>query len=83
MFTPQRLFGEAWTPPNILSYEPFLERARLQREQDCDASARLALAGYVMARLVDKLLILENDPESLEGFRWQLEAVRRHVGELP
>jgi tetratricopeptide (TPR) repeat protein len=83
LFTPQRLFGEAWTPPNTLSYEPFLERARLQREQDCDASARLALAGYVMARLVDKLLVLENDPESLEGFRWQLEAVRRHVGELP
>jgi tetratricopeptide (TPR) repeat protein len=83
LFTPQRLFGEAWSPPNTLSYEPFLERARLQREQDCDASARLALGGYVVARLVDKLLVLENDAESLEGFRWQLEAVRRHVGELP
>lgn len=83
LFTPQRLFGEAWSPPNTLSYEPFLERARLQREQDRDASARLALGGYVMARLVDKLLVLENDAESLEGFRWQLDAVRRHVGELP
>jgi hypothetical protein len=83
LFTPQRLFGEAWSPPNTLSYEPFLERARLQREQDRDASARLALGGYIMARLVDKLLVLENDAESLEGFRWQLEAVRRHIGELP
>jgi tetratricopeptide (TPR) repeat protein len=83
LFTPQRLFGEAWSPPNTLSYEPFLERARLQREQDRDASARLALGGYVVARLVDKLLVLENDAESLDGFRWQLEAVRRHVGELP
>jgi tetratricopeptide (TPR) repeat protein len=83
LFTPQRLFGEAWSPPNTLSYEPFLERARLQREQDRDASARLALGGYVVARLIDKLLILENDAESLEGFRWQLEAVRRHVAELP
>jgi tetratricopeptide (TPR) repeat protein len=83
LFTPQRLFGEAWSPPNTLSYEPFLERARLQREQDRDASARLALGGYVVARLVDKLLVLENDAESLEGFRWQLEAVRRHIGELP
>ena len=82
MLTPQRLFGEAWSPPNTLSYEPFLERARLQREQDRDASARLALGGYVMARLVDKLLVLENDAESLEGFRWQLEAVRRHISEL-
>ena len=83
MFTPQRLFGEAWSPPNNLSYEPFLERARLQREQDRDASARLALGGYVMARLVDKLLGLGDDTDSLEGFRWQREAVRRHVGELP
>jgi tetratricopeptide (TPR) repeat protein len=83
LFTPQRLFGEAWSPPNTLSYEPFLERARLQREQDRDASARLALGGYVVARLIDKLLVLQNDAESLEGFRWQLEAVRRHVGELP
>jgi tetratricopeptide (TPR) repeat protein len=83
LFTPQRLFGEAWSPPNTLSYEPFLERARLQREQDHDASARLALGGYVVARLVDKLLALKTDAESLEGFRWQLEAVRRHVGELP
>ena len=83
MFTPQRLFGEAWSPPNTLSYEPFLERARLQREQDCDASARLALGGYVVARLVDKLLVLQNDADSIEGFRWQLEAVRRHIGELP
>ncbi len=83
MFTPQRLFGEAWSPPNTLSYEPFLERARHQREQDRDASARLALGGYVVARLVDKLLVLENEAESLEGFRWQLEAVRRHVTDLP
>jgi tetratricopeptide (TPR) repeat protein len=83
LFTPQRLFGEAWSPPNTLSYEPFLERARLQRERDRDVSARLALGGYVVARLVDKLLILENDAESLEGFRWQLEAVRRHISELP
>jgi tetratricopeptide (TPR) repeat protein len=83
LFTPQRLFGEAVLQPNTLSYEPFLERARLQREQDRDASARLALGGYVVARLVDKLLVLTNDAELAEAFRWQLQAVRRHVGELP
>ncbi len=83
MFTPQRLFGEVWLPPNTLSYEPFLERARVQREQDRDASARLALGGYVVARLIDKLLLLNNDAEMAEAFRWQLQAVRRHVGELP
>ncbi len=83
MFTPQRLFGEFCLPPNTLSHEPFLERARVQREQDRDASARLALGGYVVARLIDKLLLLENDAELIEAFRWQLQAVRRHVGELP
>ena len=83
LFTPQRLFGEVGSSPNTLTYEPFLERARLQREQDRDGPARLALGAYVVARLVDKLLLLEEDSELLEGFRWQLEAVQRHVNELP
>lgn len=45
--------------------------------------ARLALGAYVVARLVDKLLAIESDPGAVEGFRWQLEAVRRHVADLP
>ena len=84
MFTPQRLFGELGTSPDVLAHEPFLERARLQREQDRDGSARLALGAYVVARLVDKLLPPEAaGGERGEGFGWQLEAVRRHVNELP
>ncbi|MEA2722539.1 MAG: hypothetical protein QOH59_310 [Gemmatimonadales bacterium] len=83
MYTPQLLFGEAGNSTNTLTHEPFLERARLQREQEREGSARLALGAYVVARLIDKLLTLENDAEQLEGFRWQLEAVRRHVNELP
>ena len=83
LFTPQRLFGETGSSPNTLTHEPFLERARLQREQESDVSARLALGAYVVARLVDKLLTLDHDDEQLEGFRWQLEAVRRHINELP
>ncbi|HWN20169.1 MAG TPA: hypothetical protein VNO19_14755 [Gemmatimonadales bacterium] len=83
MYTPQLLFGEVGSSTNTLTHEPFLERARLQREQEREGSARLALGAYVVARLVDKLLTLENDAEQLEGFRWQLEAVRRHVNELP
>jgi tetratricopeptide (TPR) repeat protein len=82
LYTPQRLFGEIGSSPNTLTHEPFLERARLQREQEREGSARLALGAYVVARLVDKLLTLENDDEQLEGFRWQLEAVRGHVSEL-
>jgi tetratricopeptide (TPR) repeat protein len=83
LFTPKRLFGEVVSSPDTLSYEPFLERARLQREQERDGSARLALGGYVVARLVDKLLQLGSDPEQLEAFQWQLDAVRRHVDALP
>jgi tetratricopeptide (TPR) repeat protein len=83
LYTPQRLFGEVGSSSDILSHEPFLERARLQREQERDDAARLALGAYVVARLVDKLLLLESGPEAFEGFRWQLEAVRRHIQELP
>jgi tetratricopeptide (TPR) repeat protein len=83
LLTPQLLFGEVGSSPDVLAHEPFLERARLQREQERDASARLALGAYVVARLVDNLLRLGTDEELLEGFRWQREAVRRHVEALP
>jgi tetratricopeptide (TPR) repeat protein len=83
LYTPQRLFGEERLSSDILSHEPFLERARLQREQERDEPARLALGAYVVARLIDRLLNAPDTQEELEGFRWQLEAVRRHVDELP
>jgi tetratricopeptide (TPR) repeat protein len=83
LYTPQRLFGEVGSSSDILNHEPFLERARLQREQERDGSARLALGAYVVARLINRLLTLDESPESLDGFRWQLDAVRRHVNDLP
>jgi tetratricopeptide (TPR) repeat protein len=83
LYTPQRLFGETQSSSDILTHEPFLERARLQREQAEDGSARLALGAYVVARLVDKLLTLTSEHAAVEGFHWQLEAVRRHVSDLP
>jgi tetratricopeptide (TPR) repeat protein len=83
LYTPQRLFGEVQASSDILTHEPFLERARLQREQSEDGAARLALGAYVVARLVDKLLSLATGASDVEAFRWQLEAVRRHVGDLP
>jgi tetratricopeptide (TPR) repeat protein len=83
LYTPQRLFGEVSSASDILNHEPFLERARLQREQEHDASARLALGAYVVARLVDKLFTTAIDESAIDGFRWQLDAVRRHIQELP
>jgi tetratricopeptide (TPR) repeat protein len=83
LYTPQRLFGEVRLSSDILIHEPFLERARHQREQERDTQARLALGGYIVARLVDKLLTVQDEQDGCEGFRWQLQAVRRHVDELP
>jgi tetratricopeptide (TPR) repeat protein len=83
LYTPQRLFGEVGSSTDVLGHEPFLERARLQREQEHDGLARLALGAYVVARLVDRLLTLDQDPSAMQGFHWQLEAVRRHITELP
>jgi tetratricopeptide (TPR) repeat protein len=83
LYTPQVLFGEVGLSSDILNHEPFLERARLQREQERDGSARLALGAYVVARLINKLLTMEASPEALDGFRWQLDAVRRHIDDLP
>jgi tetratricopeptide (TPR) repeat protein len=83
LYTPQRLFGEVRSSTDILNHEAFLERARLQREQERNDSARLALGGYIVARLVDKLLTIETDLAAADGFHWQLGAVRRHVDELP
>ncbi len=37
----------------------------------------------MVARLVDRLLGQPDDDVSREGFRWQLEAVRRHMRDLP
>jgi tetratricopeptide (TPR) repeat protein len=83
LYTPQRLFGDVEPASDIFTHGPFLERARLQREQADDAAARLALGAYVMARLVDKLLSFASNDGDGEAFRWQLEAVRRHVSDLP
>ena len=78
-FTPQRLFGEAaegsW-------HEEFLERARLERERDDPAASRGALAGYLIARLIERSLDGSETEEDRQAFAWQLDSARRYVGEL-
>jgi tetratricopeptide (TPR) repeat protein len=83
VYTPQRLFGEVQSSSDILTHEPFLERAQVQREQEQMVHARLALGGYIVARLIDKLLSLDGSEPALEAFRWQLSATKRHLEELP
>lgn len=65
-------------------HAPFLERARREREHEREPSARLALGAYVVARLVSRMLTLpDGDADAREGFVWQMEAVRRHLRDLP
>jgi tetratricopeptide (TPR) repeat protein len=66
----------------VLTHAPFLERARAEHERERDVSARLALGAYLVSRLVSRVLAEEGDGPQ-EGLLWQLDAVRRHLRELP
>ncbi len=83
LFTPQQLFGEVESSADVLSHAPFLERARDEHERERDLSARLALGAYLVSRLVDRLLARDDAPGAADGILWQLDAVRRHLRELP
>ncbi|HKU62143.1 MAG TPA: hypothetical protein VJQ44_13045 [Gemmatimonadales bacterium] len=83
LFTSEQLFDEVGSSADVLRHAPFLERARVERDLDREVSARLALAAYVTARLVDRLNEGAPDDESREAFAWQVDAVRRHLSDLP
>ncbi len=78
-FTAQRLFGEA---PAGSWHEDFLERARLERERGDDPASRGALAGYLVARLIERSLDGAEGDEERQAYAWQLESARRYVAEL-
>jgi len=82
LFTPQQLFGEVAASADVLTHAPFLERARDEHERDRDQSARLALGAYLVSRLADHVLDTDG-ATTREGLVWQLDAVRRHLRELP
>ena len=67
----------------MLRHAPFLERARVERDHEREATARLALAAYVVVRLVDRMLDGVEGEDAVAAFSWQLEAVRRHLADLP
>lgn len=83
LFTPQQLFGEVESSADVLTHAPFLERARGEHERDRELSARLALGAYLVSRLVDRMLMRDDSTGGQEGMLWQLDAVRRHLRELP
>ena len=83
LFTPQQLFGEAEPSADVLTHAPFLERARAEHEREREISARLALGAYLVSRLIDRVLERDNEDAAQDGLLWQLDAVRRHLRELP
>jgi tetratricopeptide (TPR) repeat protein len=83
LFSSEQLFDKVGSSADVLRHAPFLERARVERDHDREVSARLALAAYVTARLMDRLHEGAADDESREAFAWQVEAVRRHLSNLP
>jgi tetratricopeptide (TPR) repeat protein len=83
LFTPQQLFGEVESSADVLTHAPFLERARDEHERERELSARLALGAYLVSRLVDRILARDEAAGTQEGTLWQLDAVRRHLRELP
>src|SRR5690242_7415636 len=82
LFTPQQLFGEVEASADVLTHTPFLERARDEHERDRDLPARLALGAYLVSRLADRVLSTDR-VTTCEGLLWQLDAVLRHLRELP
>jgi tetratricopeptide (TPR) repeat protein len=83
LFTPQQLFGEVESSADVLSHAPFLERARDEHVRERELAARLALGAYLVSRLVDRLLAEDESAAAQEAMLWQLDAVRRHLRELP
>ncbi|HEU4649050.1 MAG TPA: hypothetical protein VFS33_08325 [Gemmatimonadales bacterium] len=65
-----------------LAHAEFLERARQERERDDTAASRVALGGYLVARLVSRLLTLADTPRDYEAFEWQRSSTRRYLWEL-
>ena len=68
---------------DLLDFAPFLNRARVERERGFEVPARIALGAYLVARLVDRRLTISDNPEDLQGFRWQLESTGKYLTELP
>ena len=82
-----KLSLELFSPDDLqvdsTSFAPFLNRARIEREQGRDIAARIALGAYLGARLVDRYLNLAEIADDREGFDWQLGSTRKFLQELP
>jgi tetratricopeptide (TPR) repeat protein len=63
-------------------YDQFLERAREDRSRQDAAAARCALAAYLVMRLAERRLAMEDTDDDRQAYVWQFESTRRYVDEL-
>ncbi len=83
LYRTERLFGDVTDREDLEQHLPFLDRARAERARTQEEGARIALSGYLVARLVQRVLEGEETPEQGEAIRWQISSVRRHLDALP
>ena len=83
VFTAEQLFDSASTAPDVLAHEAFLTRARAEHEAGRTDGARIALAAYAMARVVDSCLPMQ-DPVAVAGqIGTPVANLRRRLDVLP
>src|SRR5688500_12885631 len=74
--TSQVIVGQAGSPCDLRRHSVFLETADVESGRSGD----IALAAYVVVRLIDRLLGADIDRS--RALDYQVEAARRHVREL-
>ncbi len=80
---PHVLFDSYRRTPEVPGHRSFLRRARQQREHQCEIGSQLALAAFLVASLVDRMLRATEDVDDADGYRWQLRSTRHFVEEIP
>lgn len=83
LYSTERLFGDVTDREDLEQHLPFLDRARAERARTQEEGARIALSGYLVARLVQRLLEGGDSPQQSDALRWQITSVRRHLDALP
>lgn len=83
MFTAEQLFDSGEVAPDVLAHEAFLNRARLEHDAGRAEDARIALAAYGLARVLDNL-VPDTTPEAVAGqIGTPLGNLRRRLEALP
>jgi tetratricopeptide (TPR) repeat protein len=78
----QLLFGEL-ASSSLTVHSAFLQRAGNESAKRRKTSSDLAFGAYLIARLIETLLDLDETADSHAGFRWQMDATTRYVRNLP